>query len=122
MNGETNVLKTSTNRTNMNRSAIFSASEKYYIEVVTRDGPIIIAIPYPLTEVTLNERIEVSDFNTNRRHPFYSLHQSLIPVEHIVVDAMIYREGTASSYPDYIMLRYGSTVFLAEIKWRFQLV
>jgi hypothetical protein len=100
----------------MNRSAIFSASEKYYIEVVTRDtGPIIIAIPYPLTEVTLNERIEVSDFNTNRDHPFYILHQSLIPVRYIKVEAMTYREGIAISPPDYVVVQSGKTIFLAVV-------
>lgn len=107
----------------MSQSAVFLASEQYYIEVITQnDDSIIIALPGPLTGIKPNERIKVSDFNTNRRHPFYSLHQSLIPVQHIVVDAMIYREGTARSSPDYILLRYGSTVFFAELKWRFQLV
>jgi hypothetical protein len=106
----------------MNISAIFRASEQYYIEVITRDtGPIIIAIPYPLTGVTPNERIEVSDFNTNRNHPFYILHQCLVSVRYIFVDAMIYKEGTPSSSADYIMVRYGNTVFLAELKWQFQL-
>ena len=106
----------------MNQSAVFLASEQYCIEVIVRDiGSIIIAIPGPLTGVTPNERIEVSDFNTDRDHPFYILHQSLIPVPDIYVNAMIYKEGSPSSSADYVMVQHGKTVFLAELTWQFQL-